>query len=316
MTLKDFAREYSDESACEARLKEVREEHGIKCPQCGCEKHYWDKTNKRWVCSKCGHKTTLTSGTVMHGSKLPLSYWFMAIHLLTMTKNSFSAAEIQRQLGHKRYQPIWEMTHKLRDIMGQRDELYELKKIVELDEAFITADSESAREVKLSGGQYKRGAGSERKQKVLVMVESTETTPTKKNQKSRKMGHIKMKLIPNGTADTVSSLAVESIEGDASLITDDSSSHNSLQEHFVEVRKQVIKGKDAPKALPWVHIAISNLKSQLLNLHHGIKDTFLQLYLNEFCYKLNRNHFRTSLFERLLMIAVDYRPVFAHLPYK
>ena len=246
MTLKDFAREYSDESACEDRPKEVRKEQELKCLRCGCEKHYWDKTNKRWVCPKCGHRTTRTSGTVMHGSKLPLSYWFTAIHLLTMTKNSFSAAEIQRQLGHKRYQPIWEMAHKLRDIMGQRDDLYELKKIVELDEAFITADSESARDVKLSSGQYKRGAGSGKKQRVQVMVESAETTPTKRDQKSRKMGHIKMKLIPNGTADTVSSVAVESIEGDASLITDASSSHNSLQEHFCEARKQVIMGKDAP----------------------------------------------------------------------
>lgn len=45
----------------------------------------------------------------MPGSKLSLMYWFTAIHLLTATKKTFSAKEIQRQLGHKRYQPIWEM---------------------------------------------------------------------------------------------------------------------------------------------------------------------------------------------------------------
>lgn len=46
----------------------------------------------------------------MHGSKLP----FIAMYLLTATKKRISAAELQRLLGHKRYQPIWEMMHKLR----------------------------------------------------------------------------------------------------------------------------------------------------------------------------------------------------------
>ena len=62
----------------------------------------------------------------MHGSKLPLMYWFTAIHLMTSTKKTFSALEMQRQLGHKRYQPIWEMMHKLRSVMGLRDGKYNL----------------------------------------------------------------------------------------------------------------------------------------------------------------------------------------------
>ncbi|MBP8945805.1 MAG: IS1595 family transposase [Paludibacteraceae bacterium] len=77
-------------------------------------------------------------GTVMENSKLPFMYWYIAMHLLTSTKKSFSAAELQRQLGHKRYQPIWEMECKLRDVMGKRDNLYQLTDEVELDNAFIT----------------------------------------------------------------------------------------------------------------------------------------------------------------------------------
>jgi len=74
----------------------------------------------------------------MENSKLPFMYWYVAMHLLTSTKKSFSAAELQRQLGHKRYQPIWEMVCKLRDVMGKRDNLYQLTDEVELDNAFIT----------------------------------------------------------------------------------------------------------------------------------------------------------------------------------
>ena len=77
---------------------------------------------------------------MMENSKLPFRYWFAAMHLLTSTKNSFSSSELQRQLGHKRYQPIWEMTNKLRDIMGKRDNEYQLNGEIELDDAFFTTE--------------------------------------------------------------------------------------------------------------------------------------------------------------------------------
>ena len=55
--------------------------------------------------------------------------------------------------------------------------------------------------------------------------------------------------------------------------------------------KNVIDPKDIGKVLPWVHIAISNAKTQLADMHHGNKPEFLQEYLNEFCYKFNRRYF-------------------------
>ena len=70
--------------------------------------------------------TGLRSNTVIHLSKLPLMTWFLAIHLITSTKKSFSALELQRQLGTSWYQTIWEMMHKIRGIMGKRDSQYKL----------------------------------------------------------------------------------------------------------------------------------------------------------------------------------------------
>jgi len=118
MNLLEFTKKFPSEESCRAYLKRKREEQGIVCSKCGCVHHYYKKNRNEWACKKCGHRTTLTSGTVMHGTKLPIMYWFIAIHLLTSTKKSFSASEIQRQLGHKRYQPIWELLHKLRSVMG------------------------------------------------------------------------------------------------------------------------------------------------------------------------------------------------------
>ncbi len=45
----------------------------------------------------------------MQGSNLPVRNWFATMFLLTATKRTISAREIQRQLGRKRYQPVWEM---------------------------------------------------------------------------------------------------------------------------------------------------------------------------------------------------------------
>ena len=141
MKLLEFAKHFDNEASCEAYLKEVREQEGVVCSKCGCKEHYWNKARKSWKCKHCGHETTLTAGTVMHGSNLPLMYWFTAIHLLTSTKKTFSAKEMQRQLGHKRYQPIWEMMHKLRSVMGERDDKYELKDTIELDEGYFTTEN-------------------------------------------------------------------------------------------------------------------------------------------------------------------------------
>ncbi|MFN8134987.1 MAG: transposase, partial [Bacteroidales bacterium] len=59
------------------------------------------------------------------------------------------------------------------------------------------------------------------------------------------------------------------------------------------------------KTLPWVHIAISNAKRTLLGIYHKIKGKYLQLYLDEFCYKLNRRYFGERLFDRLTIAMTD-----------
>lgn len=177
MKLLEFNKKFGAEEDCIQYLKERREQDGLVCSKCGGKKHRWDKYNRRWMYCECHHITTLTSGTVMHGSKLPLMYWFTAMHLLTSTKKTFSALELQRQLGHKRYQPIWEMMHKLCDVMGRRDSEYKLTDIVELDEGYFSTDGTGGRDKDCN---LKRGAGSQRKTKVLVMVESTESDSPKK----------------------------------------------------------------------------------------------------------------------------------------
>ena len=106
--------------------------------------------HRSWTCTDCGHETTLRSGTVMQGSKLPVFDWFVAMFLIAGTKRTISALEVQRQLGRKRYQPVWEMMHKLRDVTGKRDGLCRLSDQVELDEGFFTTETPNSEKGYLS----------------------------------------------------------------------------------------------------------------------------------------------------------------------
>ena len=70
--------------------------------------------------------------------------WYKTIFLLSATKKGFSSKEIQRQLGLKRYEPVWAMVHKLRDAMGQRDQRYTLEGMIgmiEVDEGYFTIEA-------------------------------------------------------------------------------------------------------------------------------------------------------------------------------
>jgi len=168
MRLLEFNEHYPDEASCKAEFKKYREQEGVRCKKCGSTSHYWKKKREQWECKKCTHRTTLKSGTVMQNSKLPFQYWFIAMHLITSTKKSFSSKEIQRQIGHKRYEPIWAMVHKLRMVMGLRDDEYTLSDEVELDEGFF----ETVSITRDKSEPLKRGRGSQRQTTVLVSVES------------------------------------------------------------------------------------------------------------------------------------------------
>ena len=311
MKLFDFNKYFPDETACRKAFKEMRDREGVVCQHCGSHDVVWLESKQQYQCKHCRHRTTLRSGTVMHGSKLPFMYWFIAMHLLTATKKSISAAELQRQLGHKRYQPIWEMMHKLRSVMGKRDDKYTLKGNIELDEGFFSTETPDDKKQE----KLKAGAGSQKKSKVLVIAESTELENPKHGQKPKKVGHIKMIVLPNLKKETINGEAVNAIEPESSITTDACTSHNDFKLLFGEHKSQVIDTKDIGKVLPWVHIAIANAKTLFADMYHGVKPEFLQEYLNEFCYKFNRRYFGDDLFDRLVMIAASYRTDFEHRIY-
>jgi ISXO2-like transposase domain len=97
----------------------------------------------------------------------------------------------------------------------------------------------------------------------------------------------------------------ESIDEKSIVFSDQSTSYVNISD-YVEVHISQKSNHDTTtQTLPWVHIAISNAKRTLLGIYHKIKGKYLQLYLDEFCYKLNRRFFGDNLFDRLVVAISD-----------
>jgi hypothetical protein len=88
-----------------------------------------------YECLKCGRQTSITAGTVMHRTKLPLTVWLWAAHLMSTHSNGMSAQQLADQLGLT-YKTAWLLTQKLRRSMVDPDR-EPLEGVVEVDQAEI-----------------------------------------------------------------------------------------------------------------------------------------------------------------------------------
>jgi len=298
MNIINFINRFPDESSCVDFIKEQRILQGIICKKCSGFKHYWLENKLSFQCAACEFRTSIKSGTVMESSNLPIRTWMMAITFITATKKGFSAAELQRQLGMKRYEPVFRMYHKLRAVMGKRDDRYRLEDMVEYDEAFVGKSTKAKVRSKL-----KRGRGTQKQSKVAVMAESTVLEDPESGKLDKSCRYFKMKKIKNLEAKTAQNLIKEYIDSNAVLQTDKSTTFSDLSD-CIDVHISEISGtKEGNFNLKWVHIAISNLKKHL-QTYHMISERMMQNYLDEFCYKLNRRYFGQKLFDWLIIASI------------
>lgn len=302
MTILEFSKKFPTEASCRLHFKSVRDKTGVVCKKCQHTDHYWLQNKEQYQCKSCGFRTTLRSGTVMQDSKLPFMKWYMAMIFMSATKKGFSAAEMQRQIGHKRYEPIWAMVHKLRAVMGKREDLYKLKDIIEFDEGhFEVATSQKKRQ------NLKRGKGSQRQKNVAVMAESTPLEDLNTKKKSTQCRYFKMKVLGAKDADEINKTIRENIDEKSIVLTDRATTYVDIAKYIETHITEKSNKETTSTTLKWVHIAIANAKRNFLGIYHKIKGKYLQNYLNEFVYKLNRRYFGEGLFDRLAVaIAFNY----------
>ena len=144
--LSALAKHYSDEDAAREFLEKLRWPNGAACPHCGGADPYKlvarkesAKTRKGlYKCRACRKQFTVTVKTVMEDSRIALSKWLLALHLLASSKKGMSAHQLHRMLNIS-YKAAWFMAHRLRYAMASGPLGGLLQGIVEVDETYVGA---------------------------------------------------------------------------------------------------------------------------------------------------------------------------------
>ena len=103
----EFQERFATEGACREYLFASRWPDGFVCRGCGGGRAGGETRRQLWVCTGCGDQTSVTAGTVMHGTRTSLRAWFWAAYLVATHHPGISAKQLQRQLGLSRYETAW-----------------------------------------------------------------------------------------------------------------------------------------------------------------------------------------------------------------
>lgn len=121
MNSKDLIKVYKNQELAAEAFRVYRLQKGVFCKRCAGKDHYWLKAKQQFQCKNCKFRTTLKSGTIMEGCKLPLSYFFITLYLLIKKGNKLTVDELQEITGHKYFEPLWSFLPRVKQYMDQED---------------------------------------------------------------------------------------------------------------------------------------------------------------------------------------------------
>ncbi len=289
-SLPEFEARFPDEAACARWLFEKRWPDGFRCPGCGHDKG-WELGRGTLLieCARCHRQTSVTAGTVLHRSHLPLRLWFLAAWLVATHKNGISARQLWLQLGLGSYKTAWLLLQKLRRAMVDpgREPLAGLVEVDETSISFRTRDDPAG---------PKPGRSHEGKLLIAGAVEIRGKAP----------GRARLAVIGDYSADTLGGFVARNIAQGSTVVSDGWSGYAKLKD--VKHDPRVIGDAPAHAVLPWVHRVFANAKRWAMGVYHGLREEHLQRYLDEFVFRFNRRRTPQAAFARLLGLATAIGP--------
>ncbi|MGE4559621.1 MAG: IS1595 family transposase [Desulfobulbus sp.] len=258
--LQTFENLFPTEEDCIAFLFPLRWPQGFVCPFC--RTRHPQMTPRRYpVCPHCGNRSSLTTGTLMHGAKKPLRDWLLTIWWFSAAPFDVSAKELQRLLGLSCYQTAWTWLQKLRLAMGRAD----------------SAPCEGAVEVVCDTV----APAYERKERAQVLTAAEIVLSLNIT------GRIRMRHIERLNTETLVLFLKDSVQPNSTLLTSD--------QRLLALLPEAGPYNLAPAQPP--PSAAQSTRTQELNrsfetcLHTvhrgGVTVKHLQLYLDEFCFRNN-----------------------------
>ena len=294
--LPEFQARFGSDEACRRYLVACRWPDGFRCPKCGDGGSYPLDTRDLLQCRTCCRQTSVTAGTVLDRTRLPLPLWFASAYLVTTHTPGFSALQLQRQFGLARYETAWAMLQKLRRAMV-RPERDRLSGTVELDETSI------------GGIEEGRRGGRQRDSKKAILAGAVDV-------RSHGSGQIRLSVVADLSAATFARFAAETITPGSTILTDGWPAFRALGEGYQHRPTVISDPKNAAKHLPRIHRAFVNLKTWLLGTHHGVRAKHLSHYVDEFVLRFNRSRTPMAAFQSLLGLTAQYAPTTYQMLYE
>ena len=221
------AAHFKDDAAARKLIESIRWPDGPVCPYCGTFNHAYPIKKTGWFrCAEkeCRKDFTVTIGTVMERSHIPLHKWVVGFYLMNASKKGVSAHQLYRTLGI-RYQSAWFMAHRIREAMrsGGLAPLGGEGKVVEVDETYYANIPEAKRPQKTTLGKpfskkpfYVKG----RKRAVIALVE--------------RGGAVRSFSVPSAHADVVADIVRNNIARESRLHTDESKLYRKVGRDFAD----------------------------------------------------------------------------------
>ena len=283
LTMMELTRHITTEEAARDYFEAIRWPNGPACPKCGNtdrERIYNLAQNKAkkirpglYKCGECRKQFTVTVGTVMERTKLPLHKWLLAFYMMCASKTQVSALQLQRQLEIGSYKTALFLCHRIRYILVNNGSIANLLDgTVEVDEAYV--------------GGARRGVGSGYVANKVAILSAVE-----------RGGRVRSKPMGLGqpTKPKVIEALRETVSADADLNTDESRLYDGMHKRFASHATVLHKDQEYVRYTPdgkvvstnTVEGFFGNSKRAIDGTHHHISKQHTDLYLAELDYKYN-----------------------------
>ena len=294
MSIPEFPRRFGTEAQCAEAVKLARWPDGFRCPRCAVAEHYvvGHGARKLFQCSGCRHQASLTAGSLMEHTKLPLTTWFLGIYLISQAKTGLSALALKRQLGVS-YPTAWLLHQRVNRAMAQQDSTHRLGGTVQLDDAYLGGER--------TGG--KAGRGSENKVPFVAAVSVDGN------------GHplyVKLNLVSGFTSQAIAKWAKASLMPGTCVTSDGLGCFAAVADAGC-LHLPTVVGTLKPRDLPefkWVNTVLGNLKTTLAGAFHALKyRKYGEQYLAAFAYRFNRRFDLRGLVASLIVDVMRTKPI-------
>lgn len=294
-SLPHFLSLYGTEQQCHDTLFALRWPDGYVCPVCCHTQYSFISTRKLYQCNRCKYQASVTSGTVFDSTKLPLTTWFLAIYLVSQSKDGISSLNLSRTLGISDNAAL-RVKHKLMQAMKNRDDQIPLSGIIQMDDSYMGGKRHDG----------KRGRGASGKTAFVAAVSTN------------LQGHperMRMSVVAGFTSVEISRWSSKHLDPSSIVITDGLFCFSAVEDAGCGHEAIITGGGPESvemKEFKWINTMLGNVKNSIRGTYHSVSQKHLPRYLAEFCYRFTRRFNLKNMVKRLLYAAVNTLPIPQH----